>query len=195
MKGRRLALLLAGMAFAVLAAACQDTREILGQGKRSPDEFTVYSRTPLSVPPNYRLRPPGAGGAGAGAGQQPGSPGGDTRTALLGRPGGNGGGTPTVGAAGSAGTAALMQRTGAANADPNIRTLINRESTILAEADQSFTERLMFWRSPTEYGTVIDPKKESERIRETQASGKAVTEGETPTIQRRPRALLEGIFN
>jgi hypothetical protein len=192
MKGRRFAVLLAGVA-AVAVAACQDTREILGQGKRSPDEFTVYSRTPLSVPPDYRLRPPGAGGAGAG--QQPGSPGGDTRTALLGRPAGNGGGAPAAGEAGSAGTAALMQRTGAAKADPNIRTLINRESTILAEADQSFSERLMFWRSPTEYGTVIDPKKESERIRETQASGKAVTEGETPTIQRRPRALLEGIFN
>lgn len=198
---RSLALLLAALV-AVPLAACQDTKEILGQGKRSPDEFAVYSRTPLSVPPSYRLRPPGAGG-GAAAGPQPGAPATDARSALLGRPAGNAG-TPPVAAAlpggaspggASTGTTALLQRTGGAKADPNIRALINRESTILAEADQSFTERLIFWRTPTEYGTVIDPKEEKKRLDANQARGKPVTEGATPTIQRRPRAMLEGILN
>ena len=34
-----------------------------GLDKRPPDEFTVYSRAPLSLPPNYDLRPPGDPGA------------------------------------------------------------------------------------------------------------------------------------
>jgi hypothetical protein len=58
------------------------------------------------------------------------------------------------------------------------------------------TERLMFWRKPDpEYGTVVDASKEAQRIRENQALGKPVAEGVTPTIARRKRALLEGIFN
>jgi len=90
---------------------------------------------------------------------------------------------------------ALLERTGGLNADPAIRTRINRETTVLAEVDQSFTDRLMFWRTPTEYGTVVDPNEEAKRIRENQALGKPVTDGRTPTIARRKRALLEGIFN
>ena len=33
----------------------------LGMGKRSPDEFSVVSRAPLILPPDYGLRPPGSG--------------------------------------------------------------------------------------------------------------------------------------
>ena len=192
MRINRLALLLAALAVAGLTA-CQDTKEILGQGKRTPDEFAVYSRTPLSVPPSYRLRPPGAGAVAPG--EQPGTPSGDARSALLGRSAAASDATQPVKDTGSPGTIALLQRTGGLKADPNIRNVINRESTILAEADESFTERLLFWRKPTEYGQVIDPKAESKRIRDNQALGKPVTEGVTPTIQRCPRALLEGIFN
>ncbi len=80
-------------------------------------------------------------------------------------------------------------------ADPEIRTLVNRETSILAEEDQSFTERIMFWGTPTEYGVVVDPVEESRRIHENQALGNPITEGETPTIERKRRALLEGIFD
>jgi hypothetical protein len=181
-------------ALSFVLAGCQDTREILGMGKRTPDEFAVYSRAPLSVPPNYGLRPPGSVTPGA---PQPGAASTDARSAVLGRPTASAGAAPAAvdTARMSSGTVALLQRTGGLTADPNIRKVINRESTILAEVDQSFTERLMFWRTPNEYGTVIDPEEEAKRIRENQALGKPVTEGQTPTIQRRRRALLEGIFN
>ena len=42
-------------------AGCQNTKEMLGLTKRSPDEFQVVSRAPLSMPPDYSLRPPTPG--------------------------------------------------------------------------------------------------------------------------------------
>ncbi|MDG4609000.1 MAG: DUF3035 domain-containing protein [Defluviicoccus sp.] len=186
--------LLLGIAMAATLTACENTKSLLGQSKRSPDEYAVYSRVPLSMPPEYGMRPPGSAGPVAG---QPGSPTSEARDVLLGRePGRRVAATPSVGADGlSGGTMALLERTGGLNADPAIRTRINRETTVLAEVDQSFTDRLMFWRTPTEYGTVVDPNEEAKRIRENQALGKPVTDGRTPTIARRKRALLEGIFN
>src|ERR1043165_793788 len=42
-------------------AGCSSTKEMLGLTKRSPDEFQVVSRAPLSMPPDYSLRPPTPG--------------------------------------------------------------------------------------------------------------------------------------
>src|SRR6185369_5402368 len=44
-------------------AGCENTKEMLGLTKRSPDEFQVVSRAPLSMPPDYSLRPPTPGAA------------------------------------------------------------------------------------------------------------------------------------
>ncbi|MBM3559287.1 MAG: DUF3035 domain-containing protein, partial [Alphaproteobacteria bacterium] len=50
---------------AVLALAVggcgEDTKRSLGLSKPAPDEFSVVSRAPLSLPPNYTLRPPRPG--------------------------------------------------------------------------------------------------------------------------------------
>jgi hypothetical protein len=94
----------------------------------------------------------------------------------------------------STGEVALLKQAGAASADPNIRQLVNQENSRLLESDRSFTDRLVFWKAPEEPGTVVDPTKEAQRLRENASSGKAVTEGETPIIERKKKALLEGIF-
>ena len=180
-------------AVALTAGGCDSTRELLGGGKRSPDEFLVYSRKPLNVPPNYDLRPP-ASEAGRAVSNEPVT---EARTALLESSASTSSGSVARSAqpaAGSPGQMALLEQTGALTADPEVRAQISRETTVLAEVDQSLTDRLMFWSTPTEYGTVVNPGEEAQRIRENQALGKPVTAGETPTIERRKRALLEGIF-
>jgi len=173
----------------VAAAGCEGTQELLGQSKRTPDEFAVYSRAPLSLPPEYGLRPPEPGSARP----QNVLPKDDARQALLGRRGAS----PTASAPADAseGTRVLLRQTGALDANPDIRVLINRETSILAEEDKSFTDRILFWGTPTEYGSVVDPAQEARRIREKQALGRPLTEDETPTIARKRRALLEGIFD
>src|SRR3954471_23275235 len=46
----------------VLLSGCGDTaRKMLGFDKTSPDEFKIISRAPLSLPPDYGLRPPQPG--------------------------------------------------------------------------------------------------------------------------------------
>jgi hypothetical protein len=44
-------LLLAGL------SGCDSAREVFGYNKQAPDEFQVYARAPLSLPPDYNLRP------------------------------------------------------------------------------------------------------------------------------------------
>jgi hypothetical protein len=181
-----------GAAVAMAVGGCSDTKDMLGLGKRPPDEFAVYSRAPLSLPPDYALRPPAPGT------ERPQNvmPRDTARQALVGDQfNTQGGGTSTVDLVDvSPGTQVLLEKTGALTVDPEIRTQVNAETSILAEQDQSFTERLMFWGTPTEYGVVVDPAQETRRIQENQALGQPITQGPTPTIERKRRALLEGIF-
>jgi len=69
----------------------------------------------------------------------------------------------------------------------------NRDTCTLAEQDKSFIDSLIFWQDRPPPGVVIDPEKEQQRLREAQAAGKT-SSGATPTIERRKRGLLEGIF-
>src|SRR5262245_16912226 len=46
---------------AALLGGCGDTRKALGFDKSSPDEFKIINRAPLSLPPDYALRPPQPG--------------------------------------------------------------------------------------------------------------------------------------
>lgn len=240
---RRPAVLAGAMVLAVGLAGCggNDGRGLLDTGKRSPDEFAVYSRAPLSLPPDYGLRPPAPGEApkdivdprkeaksvltGSDYSGYAGAPAGSayrgatTGTYSAGTPTGEGyaGGTAGVpdpdtptgvgyldvrpapaepyNPATSPGVQSMLDRSGANEADPSVRSTINRETAILAEQDQSFVERLIFWGTPTEYGTLVDPQAERRRILENQALGRTITAGQTPTIERKKRAPLEGLFN
>ncbi len=174
----------------LMLGGCQDGG-ILSGGKRAPDEFAVYSRAPLSLPPDYSLRPP-APGTESTLGVMPRD---EARGALVGGTFNTPSSASSTNVASySPGTRNLLEQTGGMTADPDIRNLVNRETTILAEEDQSFVERIMFWSTPVEYGTVVNPVEEAKRIHGTQALGQPITAGETPTIERKRRALLEGIF-
>ncbi len=60
---RRTPILIAALAVALPLATggCSNVKETLGLTKQSPDEFKVVSRAPLSMPPDYNLRPPTPG--------------------------------------------------------------------------------------------------------------------------------------
>ena len=50
------------VASAVLAlTACEGVKKQFGLAKQSPDEFRVVARAPLSLPPDFTLRPPEPG--------------------------------------------------------------------------------------------------------------------------------------
>lgn len=174
----------------LLLGGCDNARRALGQIKDPPDEFAVFSRAPLSLPPDYTMRPPKPGT------QRPQevNPRDRARQALSGASSGQparaGGATVT-----SAGEEAILKRAGASNPDSNIRQLVNRETSFFADEDKTFADRLLFWGVKTEYGTIVDARKEARRINEKQALGDSLAKGQVPTIKRKTRALLEGIFD
>lgn len=44
-------------------SGCADLRQMLGMDRTGPDEFAVESRAPLTIPPDFDLRPPQPGAA------------------------------------------------------------------------------------------------------------------------------------
>ena len=180
-------------------------KQALGLAKTAPDEFHVMARAPLSLPPDFNLRPPQPGAPRP----QEDAPRQQAQTAVFGSSGESAGGALASGAetslaaggaiaaetgGGSPGEAALLERAGAVGVDPTIRQLVDRETAQQLESDTQFIDRLIFWQTPAPPGQVVDPVKEQQRLQENAALGKPVTEGETPVIIRRKRALLEGIF-
>ena len=185
---------LTGLGLAILLlAGCEETRQALGQTKQSPDEFAVYSRAPLSLPPDYGLRPPTPGA------ERPQlvNPRDRARQAIIAnaRRRGSQINPPRVPEGLSAGEIAILRSTRAINVDRNIRQLIDRESSVLAAESVEFSDKLIFWRDPAQFGTTVDANKESRRIRENQALGEPLNKGEVPTISRKKKALFEGVFN
>lgn len=180
-------------AFLLSTSACSNVQATLGLTKQPPDEFTVVRKPPLVMPPNFALRPPVV----AELGKDKSESAAKAKAALLGQTQG----VATVlraqtasAPAKSIGERALLTRAGAENANPGIRQLILRETTLLEDKDRAFTERLIFWQKAPPSGQVVDAKKEAERLREAAATGKSPTTGDTPIIQRGRRAILQGLF-
>ena len=187
---RRAASPLIGLALVALAlSGCSDARRAIGLDRNVPDEFSVVSRAPLSMPPDMRLAPPRPGARGpqdATSAQLAAASvfGGASRTGL---PNAAAGGAPS-----SPGETALLGKAGPA--EPGIRNRVDQETSALIVADKRWIDTLLFWQTQEQPYQIVDPKKESQRLREAQAQGKPVNDGVVPTIERRRKAPLEGLF-
>lgn len=188
---RHTSLILLMVGATVALTGCESAKKAFGGKKSAPDEFVVFSRPPLSQPPDFSLRPPTPGVARP----QSTSTTDEARDALLGTNNSAQRRAASTASAGSTpGLQALIKKAGAEQADPNIRRKINEETSILAEEDQRLVDKMIFWVDDKPFqGTVLDPEKEQKRIRQAQALGKSVTEGQTDHIKRKPaqKGILE----
>ncbi len=159
----------------LLLSSCSGVKNSLGLDKQAPDEFAVITRAPLEVPSALVLPPP-----------QPGMPRPQEASAinqaqevLLGNT------AKQQPAQTSSSENALLQKTGADNADPTIRAKINAETKELEERNIPVAKKLLnLGGSKVDASaTVVDAKKEHERIKKNWEEGKSVTDGETPTIE------------
>jgi hypothetical protein len=152
---------------AVSLNACGHAREALGMAKVTPDEFRVVSKAPLTLPPEYDLRPP-APGEPRPQELQPESA---ARLALLGE---------AANAETDEGEKLLVKKAGGEKADPLARYVVDDEFGAIAYKDKSFADRVMFWKPGAPAAQVaeneraaaaldshpIDPKVESTRVKE-----------------------------
>jgi hypothetical protein len=166
-------------------AGCENAKRSLGLEAEAPDEFAVYSRAPLSMPPDYELRAP-----------DPGAPRPqDEAAAARGADTIFGGTTKSNEAGGQSGVQSFLDKAGTAVADPNIRRTVDKESVGIKVGEPGFVDRLLFWDEDKKPDPIVNPKKEAERVKQAEEEGKPLNEGEVPVIERKRKAPLEGIFN
>ena len=156
-------------------AGCKSASAAFGLAKVTPDEFRVVTKAPLTLPPDYSLRPP-APGEPRPQELQPESA---ARQALEGR---------READVRSDGEKLFVARAGADRADPLVRYVVDDEFGSLAHKDRSFADYVMFWRHgqsstpPNALGDPnasqpIDPAVEERRVQ-------ALTGGRTIVITR-----------
>ena len=124
-------------AAALLAAAglagCDSASRAFGLAKVTPDEFRVVTKAPLTLPPDYSLRPP-APGEPRPQELQPESA---ARQALVGQ---------RQGDVRSDGERLFVTRAGADHADPLVRYVVDDEFGGIAHKDKGFADWVMFWK-------------------------------------------------
>ena len=167
MNANRVLAAMALMGAAVSLNACGHAREALGLSKVTPDEFRVVTKAPLTLPPDYDLRPP-APGEPRPQELQPESA---ARLALLGE---------AANSSRSDGEKLLVKMAGGEKADPLARYVVDDEFGGIAYKDKSFADRVMFWKAGAPAAQMaqneraagaldahpIDPKVESVRVKE-----------------------------
>ena len=170
----------------VVLPGCESSKlaRTFGFSRDAPDEFTVTTRAPLSMPPEFALRPP-----------RPGAPrpqeAAERNQAeeilapqlALGQSQG----------VDSAGQAALLQQAGPAAA-ADIRRQVDRDAQ-LASTNMGFVDKLLNSSGSNGSTTAVDAAAEANRLRQNAALGQAPTAGETVIIKEKKSSWLAGLFS
>jgi hypothetical protein len=174
----------AGILALVGCGSGDDLSRDFGLQRDAPDEFQVTTRAPLSIPPDFQLRPP-----------DPGAPRPQERTitqsaevtvapqtALAPQP--SGGDSP--------GQDALIAAAGTPP-PPDIRSKVEAEAA-RSGSNELLTDRLMFWKPSPQPGVIVDSQKEADRLHANAALGQSPDVGETPMIQPKHANLIDSLW-
>jgi hypothetical protein len=191
--------LFAALACAALTACGSgaDMKETLGLNRQAPDEFRVLPRPPLSVPPEFNLRPPGqeseyvsglpaqtkAHDAVLGTNDAAASPQkGLADTAVV---------PVTSSPLPSGADGQLLADAGANKADPHIRQkLLDDKTGGIVSKDPNY---LFGGKKADE--PQVDPAKEAERLKQDKDQNQPPTAGgDTPVIEQKDKGILGDIF-
>lgn len=157
---------LAIAAVALGLAGCnagQDLAEIIGTGPNA--DTTPVKGAPLTVPPDYDLRPPRGGGERTKAAEASRR----ARNTVLGTNTVAATTTPEAAAGRTAGEAALLRRASAGETvDPGVRSKVNAETEVDQEQEKAFVDKLVKYQDNDK----------------SQGSGSGVSANPKPTIKR-----------
>ncbi len=176
--------------FAIFLAAtvsgCSNVKQQLGVGRNSPDEFSVVKRAPLTLPPEYTLRPPAEGDLPAASEVSA-----QAKATMMGAP------TSSPKPIDNA-EEQLLSKMGATSPDPGIRSQINRENGYIALENETLAEKLIFWKEPNVSdekipSSIVNASEETDRIKKNQSEGKPVTEGNVPVIEKK-KGTIDKLF-
>jgi hypothetical protein len=155
------------------AAACSS-------GPRTPDEFRVVRKAPLTVPPEYNLRPPTPGSARP----QELAPDQQARVAVFGT---------DLGQGASEGEKAFVAAAGADAIDRSVRAQVDFDSAQILRKNRGFADAILNFGKGGSSEPVIDASAEAERLKAEEESLKEVTGGGTVLIRRKNTSKLPGL--
>lgn len=184
--------IISATALCLMLCACgngDSLRESLGLNRKGPDEFQVFQRPPLTVPPDYNLPVPKNGAEyaiGAPADQQAqhiveiGTSSAPVASTAV--PAVSSGSLP------STADSQFLSNAGATNPNRDIRQLISNDNDNGVGAKSS-----RYLIIPNNGDPIVDAQKESERLKKDKAQDKLPTTGETPTVEQ-DKGFFGGLF-
>lgn len=172
--------LVAMLAAAAASSGCASISRVMGGTKVTPDEFRVVTQAPLTLPPDYNLRPPRPGEARP----QERDPDEQARAALFG---------DEMGQAASTGERSLVAAAGAEAVDPGIRDTIDFEAQGIVRRNESFVDRVLaFGGSSAPPPAPLNPEQEAQRLEEEESIRRATGGGQVVIERRRGGFKLPG---
>lgn len=196
---------MAVMALGLVLGGCSQVADQLGVSKRAPDEFSVVSKAPLILPPDYTLRPPRPGAPRPTAV----TPENVARAATFGTPAKttSANASPAAraqaalaeagraSASKSTGELAMLERAGAKDDQSEIRKVIRLETTAVIEKNNTFAKKILFWqKTDVEKGDSINASREAARLKKAAAEGTPASSVQKPVIRRKKQTLLRGLL-
>ncbi len=172
--------LLAVIAAATAATGCASVQRAIGATKTSPDEFRVVSQAPLTLPPDYNLRPPRPGEPRP----QELQPSDEARVALFGE---------TIGQTASTGERTLVAAAGAETADADIRDTIDYEAQGVVRRNEGFVDRVLsFGGSGAPRAAPLNAEEEARRLEDDESIRRATGGGQVVIERDRGGFKLPG---
>mgnify|MGYP003362862660 CR=1 FL=1 len=147
-----------------------DVTRAFGLERSMPDEYTVTTRTPLSMPPSDELGAPSSAAVQRAQESNPRMQALETLSPNVALQGTYGDSSP--------GQTALVGEANEASNAP--------DKGEMGKAGTSFVDHLMFWHGGGA-GNVVNAKAENVRLREDSALGRNLTQGATPTLSAPPK--------
>jgi hypothetical protein len=146
---------------------------------RTPDEFRVVRKAPLTVPPDYNLRPP-APGESRPTELQPDAA---ARVAVFGT---------DIGREASQGERLFIAAAGGEATDRAVRQQVDYDAAQTLRKNRNFADVILnFGKTPRE--PLVDASAEAERLRTEEEITKEVTGGGTVLIRRKNSSKLPGL--
>lgn len=181
---RWLPVLAAGSLVTLTGCGESNLARTFGLTRDAPDEFMVTTQAPLSMPPDFNLRPPRPGVVRPQ--QRPERE--QAEEALVPQLALTG---PVTGAP-SRGQAALLDESGPA-VPSDVRQLVDQDAK-LEQASDGFLDRVLTWRKDDTRNLEVDPEKENQRLRQNAALGQSNADGVTPTIKPKRETWFQKMF-
>ena len=139
-------------------------------GRKTPDEFAVMKRQPLSMPPEYNIEPPEPGKEPL---KQP-NPEKKAKQAIFGQ-------TDETPSNISGTDNTFLDELGTGEYNPNIRGMLEDELINDPANNKYLIDGLMFW-GDKDNSVVIDNLEEAQRLKSNERQGLRVDEGNIPIL-------------